>query len=150
MKESKRLKSKVERVGMLTGFSGHDLLGAHKKILVLGAANIGDDKLQAIARNDFGFEKKDFVFVIDYTKIVNAAGRLDDFEKYDAVICGKMPHKVCKLGDWSSLIVKFAQEVFGPYAIEAQNNAGELIINKESFREALADICEHLRVKKVA
>lgn len=56
-----------------------------------------------------------------------------------------MPHKVSKLGCWSSLCAKFSQAEFGPYTIEAHNNAGELIINKESFRKALNAICEYLK-----
>ena len=123
---------------------GHNLLNGRKKILVLGDSQVSEKDMLGIATNVYGFAKKDIEFYTDYEKITNAAGRFQQAERYAAVILGAMPHKVSKLGCWNSIASKFATEGFGPITVEAHNNSGWLVINKESYRKALDEIVEKL------
>jgi len=131
-------------------FDGHKLLGRGNKILVFGSSEIDNSVMQAIARNDYGFEKKDFEFETDYSKLVNSAGRINLDGKYKAVILGCCPHKVAGLGDWSSLVEKLKKSDSNMIAIDARSKAGELKVTKESFRTALCLLVKNLSDKWAA
>lgn len=122
---------------------GHDLLGRRGKILVLGATALDTKTMNGIAKL-YGFKKDDLEYEVDYDKVVNFAGR-GKLEKYSAVILGACPHKVQNLGDWSSLVEKCKNTEGMPIAIDARSRSGELKVTKESFREALMQICNELR-----
>ena len=124
---------------------GHDLLGRRGKILVLGATALDVKTMNGIAKL-YGFKKDDFEYEVDYDKVVNFAGR-SKLEKYSAVILGACPHKVQNLGDWSSLVEKCKNTEGMPIAIDARSRSGELKVTKESFREALLQICNELKCK---
>lgn len=125
-----------------SGKIGHALLG-DKKILVLGGTELGENIMKGIAKT-YGFENKDFDFETDYTKVVNYSGRIQNSNRYYAVIFGACPHKVSGLGDYSSLIEKFKQCEDQPYAADARSKSGELKVTKESFRSALNSVCGYL------
>ncbi len=122
---------------------GHDLLGRRGKILVLGATTLDVKTMNGIAKL-YGFRKDDFEYEVDYGKMVSFTGRMGKLEKFSAVILGACPHKVQNLGDWSSLIEKCKNTEGMPIAIDARSRAGELKVTKESFREALVEICRQL------
>ena len=124
---------------------GHDLLGRRGKILVLGATALDVKTMNGIAKL-YGFKKDDFEYEVDYDKVVNFAGR-SKLEKYSAVILGACPHKVQNLGDWRSLVEKCKNTEGMPIAIDARSRSGELKVTKESFREALLQICNELKCK---
>ncbi len=123
---------------------GHDLLGRRGKILVLGATTMDDRTMQGIAKT-YGFKKEDFDFMVDYDKISSFTGRGISFDKYSALILGACPHKVQNLGDWSSLIEKCKSSEGMPLAIDARSRSGELKVTKESFKQALLEICRELK-----
>jgi hypothetical protein len=123
---------------------GHDLLGRRGKILVLGATALDVKTMNGIAKL-YGFRKDDFEFEVDYNKMVSFSGRMGKLEKYSALILGACPHKVQNLGDWSSLVEKCKNTEGMPIAIDARSRAGELKVTKESFKEALVEICRKLR-----
>ena len=131
-----------------TGFGGHELLGRNGKILVLGATALDMNTMNGIAKL-YGFQKKDFEYENDYTKIKNFTGRMSNGERYSAVIFGACPHKVANLGDWSSIIEKCRQCDEMPFAIDARSHSGELKVTKESFKLALMGVCKELRMNKI-
>ena len=122
---------------------GHDLLGRKGKILILGASALDVKTMNGIAKL-YGFRKDDFEYEVEYDKLVNFAGRSSKLEKYSAVILGAIPHKVQNLGDWSSFVEKCKNTEGMPFAIDARSKSGELKVTKESFREALVEICRNL------
>ena len=128
------------------GFSGHELLGRNKKILVLGATALDQNTMSGIAKL-YGFEKKDFEYETDYKRVVNYAGRINSNNRYAAIIFGACPHKVSDLGEWSSLIEKFRQCEDLPFSYDARNHSGELKVTKESFKHALWNVCNEFRMK---
>ncbi|SFC66542.1 hypothetical protein [Butyrivibrio sp. YAB3001] len=125
---------------------GHDLLGRRGKILVLGATAIDVKTMNGIAKL-YGFRKDDFEYEVDYEKMVSFAGRSSKLSSYSALILGACPHKVQNLGDWSSLVEKCKNTEGMPIAIDARSRAGELKVTKESFREALVEICKELNIR---
>ena len=122
---------------------GHALLGRNGRILVLGATELDVNTMAGIAK-DYGFDKKDFDYETDYKKVVNYAGRISG--SYKAIILGAVPHKVAALGDWSSLIVKCKQDNPEQITVDARNHAGELKVTKQSFRSALMEVCQGLKM----
>ncbi len=124
-------------------WGGHELLDRKGKILVLGATSLDINTMTGIAKL-YGFEKKDFCFETDYNKVVNFAGRINNGDKYAAIILGACPHKVASLGDWSSIIEKCKQDPTMPMAYDARSMAGELKGTKESFKTVLSQICSML------
>jgi hypothetical protein len=129
------------------GIGGHSLLGRNGKILVLGASALDQNTMNGIAKL-YGFHKKDFEYETDYTKVVNFAGRINNSERYAAIIFGACPHKVAGLGDWSSIIEKCRQCEDMPCAFDARSHSGELKVTKESFKTALWNVCNELKLKK--
>ncbi len=124
--------------------SGHDLLGRRGKILILGATPLDRRTMNGIAKV-YGFKKEDFDYETDYSKIVSYASRIGNLDRYCAVILGAMPHKVQNLGDWSSLIEKCRNTPGLPQAIDARSRSGQLKVTKESFRDALLQICRSMK-----
>ncbi len=124
-------------------WSGHELLDRKGKILVLGATCLDISTMTGIAKM-YGFEKKDFCFETDYNRVVNFAGRINNGDKYAAIILGACPHKVAGLGDWSSIIEKCKQDPTMPMAFDARSRSGELKVTKESYKVVLAQICSEL------
>ena len=117
---------------------------------MLGATSLDISTMSGIAKL-YGFEKKDFCFETDYSKVVNFAGRINNGEKYAAIILGACPHKGAGLGDWSSLIEKCKQDPAMPMAFDARSMSGELKVTKESFKTVLSQICSMLmEARKVA
>ena len=127
-----------------SGF-GHNLLRRNKQILVLGDTEIRTKDMQSIAKKDYGFEKGDLEFLTDYDKVVHAAKRIQNSDKYDAIIFGCCPHKV-KNNSWSSLLEQFKNYVGDMIVIDARNYSGNLKVTKESYRYALDKICDELAV----
>ena len=122
---------------------GHYLLEGRKKILVIGQAEVSTDKLLGISKS-YGYEKSDFVFWDDYSKIKSYAERMDGGSlSFMGIIAGPMPHKVSGLGDHSSLIEKMKQPGY-PHMEEARSESGELKLTKHSFRKALEKMTQHL------
>lgn len=128
---------------------GHELLGNHKKILVFGSCGMEEKVMIGIAK-EYGFTGKDFEFETDYKKLVGISGRVQNAERYAAIILGACPHKVAGLGDYSSLCAKLKQNGSGTLAIDARSKSGELKVTKESFRNAIVRICEELSTKFAA
>ena len=126
---------------------GHALLGRNGRILVLGATELDVNTMSGIAK-DYGFDKKDFDYEIDYKKVVNYAGRISG--SYKAIIFGAMPHKVAGLGDWSSLIAKCQNDNPEQIFVDARSYAGGLKVTKQSFRSALMEVCQGLKKNLVA
>ncbi|MCR5649675.1 MAG: hypothetical protein K6F86_00665 [Lachnospiraceae bacterium] len=126
---------------------GHSLLGRNSKILVLGATALDQKTMNGIAKT-YGFEKNDFEYETDYSKIVSFASRINSGSRYAAIIIGACPHKVQNLGDWSSLIEKCKNDENLPFACDARSKAGELKVTKESYRNALLSVCNELKMKK--
>ncbi len=123
---------------------GHNLLERNKKILVFGNSDIRISEMRAIARDDYGFEKNDFEFMIDYEKIKSAGYRIHNSDKYVAVIFGNCPHKVAGIGNYSNIIEEFKQRDDCPISVDARTKSGDLKITKQSFREALTEVCKKL------
>lgn len=124
--------------------TGHDLLGDHSKILVIGGQELGVNIMQGIAKM-YGFDKKDFEFV-DYDKAKDFTGRIRKDGKYRAVIFGACPHKTAGLAGYSSTFEKMKNESGMPYAADARSKSGKLKVTKESFRSALELICQDMRL----
>ena len=123
--------------------SGHNLLEGRKKILVIGQVEVSKDKLLGISKN-YGYEKNDFVFWDDYSKIKSYAERMNSGSlSFMGIIAGPMPHKVSGLGEHSSLIEKMKQPGY-PHMEEARSESGELKLTKHSFRKALEKLTQHL------
>ena len=135
----------VNRAEQKKEMLGHDLLGNHGKILVVGGEELGVNVMQGIAKS-FGFEKKDFEFVA-YDKAKNFTDRIRRDGKYCAVIFGACPHKTTGSAGYSSAVEMFKQTEGMPYTTDARNKSGKLKVTKESFRTALADICSNLSVE---
>lgn len=124
--------------------TGHDLLGDHSKILVIGGQELGVNIMQGIAKM-YGFDKKDFEFV-DYDKAKDFTDRIRKDGKYRAVIFGACPHKTTGLAGYSSTFEKMKNESGMPYAADARSKSGKLKVTKESFRSALELICQDMRL----
>ena len=127
--------------------SGHDLLGKKGRILVLGGASLDEKTMTGIAKQ-YGFERKDFVFEIDYDKVKSMAGRVSYGERFSAIILGACPHKVSLLGDYSSFIEKCKNDENLPDTYETRTNTGELKLTKESFRKAMEAMTRDLMEKR--
>lgn len=126
---------------------GHALLENSGKVLVFGASALDQNTMNGIVKS-FGFQKNDFEYETDYTKIKSSAGRIEKGEKYAAIIFGACPHKVSRLGKWSSLIEKCRESEEMPVAFDARSHSGELKVTKESFKSALAELCHELESEK--
>lgn len=123
--------------------NGHGLLEGRKKILVIGQTEVSTEKLLGISK-DYGYEKSDFVFWDDYSKIKSYAERMEGGSlSFIGIIAGPMPHKVSALGEHSSLLEKMKQAGY-PHMEEARSESGELKITKHSFRKALEKMTQHL------
>lgn len=127
--------------------TGHNLLGAHSKILVIGGQELGVNIMQGIAKL-YGFDKKDFEFV-DYDKAKDFTDRIRKDGKYRAVIFGACPHKTAGLAGYSSTVEKMKNEPGMPYAADARSKSGKLKVTKESFKSALEMICQDMRLAYV-
>jgi hypothetical protein len=123
---------------------GHNLLGKHGKILIVGGEELGVNVIRGIAKT-YGFEKKDFEFVA-YDRIKDYADRIRKGGRYYAVIFGACPHKVSGIGGYSSAVEMFKQTEGMPFIVEARSKSGKLKLTKESFREALNSVCGNLRL----
>lgn len=130
--------------------TGHNLLEKNEKILVLGNTDIRVAEMKAIARDYYGFEKTDFEFITDYEKIKNAGSRIHGSNRFAAVIFGNCPHKVARMGNYTSIIDEFKSKEMCPISIDARNEAGGLKITKQSFRNALTQVVNELRDLKAA
>ena len=128
---------------------GHDLLGQRGKILVLGECSLDEKVMNGISKT-YGFERKDFVYEVDYDKVMSYAGRLSYGGRYSAIILGACPHKVNLLGDYSSFIEKCKNDETLPNAYDARTFSGELKVTKESYRRTLEIIIKDLREKQAA
>lgn len=128
----------------LEEMTGHDLLGEHSKILVIGGQELGVNIMQGIAKI-YGFDKKDFEFV-DYDKAKNFTDRICKDGKYRAVIFGACPHKTVGLAGYSSTVEKMKNEPGMPYVADARSKSGKLKVTKESFKSALEMICQDMRL----
>jgi len=124
--------------------SGHVLLGNHNKILVIGGTELGVNIMQGIAKT-YGFEKKDLEFV-DYDKAKDYTDRIRKDGKYSAVIFGACPHKTAAGAGYSSTVEKMKQVEGMPFTADARTQSGELKLTRESFREALLGVYDHLRM----
>lgn len=125
---------------------GHNLLTRNEKILVLGNTDIGVNEMKAIARDYYGFEKGDFVFITDYAKVKKAGERVHNSEKYAVIIFGNCPHKVAGTKGYSSIIEEFKQRGECKVVVDARTMSGELKITKQSFREALTKVYQELKL----
>lgn len=123
--------------------SGHELLGSHGKILVIGGQELGTNVMNGIAKT-MGFEKKDFDYV-DYDKAKDYTDRIRRGGKYSAVIIGACPHKTAAGEGYSSAIEKFKRIEGMPFTTDARSKSGKLKMTKESFRTALSDVCKNLK-----
>ena len=123
--------------------SGHDLLGTHGKILVIGGQELGENVMYGIAKA-YGFVKKDFEY-LDYDKVKGYMERICRNGKYRAVIFGASPHKTTGCLGYSSSLEMMRQEEGMPFIADARNYSGRLKVTKESFRTALEMICDNLR-----
>lgn len=128
----------------LEEMTGHDLLGNHSKILVIGGQELGVNIMQGIAKL-YGFDKKDFEFV-DYDKAKDFTDRIRMGGKYRAVIFGACPHKTAALAGYSSAVEKMKNEPGMPYTADARSKSGKLKVTKESFKSALEMICQDMRL----
>lgn len=123
---------------------GHNLVKNYSKILVLGACDIETNVMLGIAKNHFGFEKNDIDFETDYDKSVDVAGRLLNGGKYKIIIGGAMPHSTKGRGDDTSMVTALKHSANVPIFVDCRSKSGELKVTKESFRNALNEICEKL------
>ncbi|SFC56443.1 hypothetical protein [Butyrivibrio sp. YAB3001] len=128
--------------------AGHNLLGRRGKILVLGASALDEKTMTGIAKQ-YGFRKDDIDYMLDYDKVKSFAGRSNNLSKYAAIILGACPHKVQKLGDWSSIVEKCKSSENMPIAIDARSRVGELKVTKESFKNALLSLFKKLNEENV-
>lgn len=93
----------------------------------------------------YGFSKKHSEIYVDYDKIKKILGSLQPgFCKYDGIIIGPIPHKVENLGDNSSFIEKLKNEEGYPHVEVCRSLSDELKISKESIRNALSNMKNHL------
>lgn len=123
---------------------GHDVLGRNGKILILGASQVDENVMLAIAKKEFGFDKNDIEFEIDYNKVVSRAGRIQIDGRYKGIIFGCCPHKVAGLGDWTSIIEKIHAHDDSIISVDARCKAGGLKVTKESYRTALRSVVSKL------
>ena len=124
---------------------GHDLLGAHGRILVIGGQDLGSNVMHGIAKT-MGFEKNDLDFV-EYDKAKDFTERIRRDGRYIAIIYGACPHKTTAGAGYSSILEKFRQTEGMPYTTDARSKSGQLKVTKESFRSALFDVCQNLRMQ---
>lgn len=122
---------------------GHELLGNHNKILVIGGGELGSHIMQGIAK-ELGFEKKDFELV-EYDKANDFADRIRRNGKYGAIIFGACPHKTSANARYASLLEKLRNTEGMPYVADARTTSGVLKVTKESFRNSLVQVYEYLR-----
>lgn len=121
----------------------NELLGRHRKILVIGGSEVGVHIMQGIAKG-YGFSKTDFEFV-EYDKSKSFTDRIRKDGKYVAVIFGSCPHKTAANSGYSSAIEKLRQLEDMPYVVDARTQSGKLKMTKESFKKALEDICNNVK-----
>lgn len=122
---------------------GHNLLGNHHKILVIGGGELGTNIMQGIAKS-YGFEKNDFEF-IDFDKAKGFTDRIRRDGKYSAIIYGACPHKTAATAGYSSLLEKLRNTDGMPYVIDSRTTSGALKVTKESFRNSLLQVYEYLK-----
>ncbi len=140
--------SRLNRTEQLEGFLEmlglHELTGNSKtfysndgKIVVIGQAEISEEVLRAVAKNDFSIDKERFEFVLDYDKAkVYDFGKMQYNEKYSCILVGPMPHSGKAKADYSSIITSLENKEGYPPVIRMGSNS--LKITKTSFREALS------------
>lgn len=132
-----------EEIVCVDKMSGHELLGTHGKILVIGGQELGENVMYGIAKT-YGFVKKDFEY-LDYDKVKGYMERVCRNGKYRAVLFGASPHKTTGCLGYSSSLEMMRQEEGMPFIADARNYSGRLKVTKESFRTALESICDNLR-----
>ena len=124
--------------------SGHELLGKHGKILVIGGQELGVNVMHGIAKK-IGFEKGDFDFV-DYDKAKDFTDRIRRNGKYSAVIIGACPHKTAGNAGYASTVERLKATDGMPFTTDARCKSGKLKVTKESFREALLGVWSNLKL----
>lgn len=141
-----RLYSQTEPIANkeVDDMTGHDLLGNHSKILVIGGEELGVNVMQGIAKL-YGFDKKDFDYVA-YDKAKDFMERIRRNGKYKAIIYGACPHKTTDNAGYSSAIEKMKNVPGMPYVVDARNQSGKLKVTKGSFKAALESIYQNIRL----
>lgn len=129
---------------------GHSLLSGNGKILVLGASGIGTDKLSAIAKRDYGFDKNDIDFETDYYNGANLSERILKGGKYKYVIIGAVPHSAKGRLHESSIVESLKKNGNFELVIDGRSKSGKLKLTKESYRDALNKIVLTLRERAIA
>ena len=123
---------------------GHDLLGRHGKILVIGGQELGTNIIHGIAKS-LGFEKKDFE-TWDYDKTKDYADRIRKDGRFKAVIVGACPHKTTNVYGFSSTVEKLKNTEDMPFTVDARSKSGKLKVTKDSLRRALLEVRDNLRL----
>jgi len=126
-------------------YGGHSILGNHKKILVIGGEELGVNIMQGIAKT-YGFEKKDLEFV-EYDKAKDFTDRIRRDGRYSGIIIGSIPHSTSSNEGHSSPVERFKNVIGMPLTIDARSKSGKLKVTKESFRLALCEICQNLKME---
>ena len=110
-----------------------------RKVLVMGASVVKEDKLRSIARKE-GYGRDVFEYLLDYNKIDRRSIDRLRHSDYDAIIVGPMHHSIRDMGDASSAIqeLKDHPDIYPP-VIEARDSH-TLKITNNSFKKALEEL----------
>ena len=74
------------------------------------------------------------------------ADRIRKDGRFNAVIVGACPHKTTATYGFSSTVEKLKNSENMPFTVDARSKSGKLKVTKDSFRRALLDVCDNLRL----
>ena len=115
------------------------------KIIVIGACEVGKDKLIGIAK-DLGLAKERFEFYLEYDD-----GKAFNFKKaqwsdiYSAILVGQMPHSGTAKEEYSSVITALENEPGYPPVVRLGES--RMKISKSSFRAGLEYLIQEILIK---
>ncbi len=110
------------------------------KLLVLGASDVQDYHIYKTAETNFNISRENIDINNDYKK--NKRYNIKTLQynsKYDGIMIGPIAHKVCGMGDNSSVIQALSREGFPPI-VEVRAKSGKLKITKTSIKEAMKSL----------
>jgi len=118
------------------------------KVLIIGALDVGKDKVYAIAKK-VGFAKKQLEVINDYSRIDKFdISKVRHSDQYCGIIFGPVPHSTTS-NNGSASIISHVRDTEGyPYYVEAKAN-NKLKLTKTSLKQTLEDIYNNYEATKI-
>ncbi|HKK18811.1 MAG TPA: hypothetical protein VJ952_09050 [Opitutales bacterium] len=115
------------------------------RLVLIGASMIREKAALSIFQNH-GFSEIDIFSDYKQIKHLDSNTLLRQRSRYDGILLGPMPHSTKGNGDGTNLIQRILNEPDRyPPSVEVRTNSGQLRITKQSLKDAITNLEEHLQ-----